>query len=890
MSRKTASSSVPTRRSNSKSSSSRGTHVSSSEPVLGDTTKRDIAGVVFIVLGIILFIAALMPTDAVVTSFISSAMYFLFGVGCFIVPVFFIAIGITFLIRFEKAVVPVRVAIGLAIILIAILGLIALTSPIASADYGMLFNADIMSTHGGCAGAFLAWAGNILFGPVITAVILVALILIGVLIIGFSISRLIEKTRTKHFRHGQAEGNVDLNARHSGRFGLFGRKKDDEPELASATDATIKYQGARNDASPFATDDMWADEGSGDYTVPLGDSSSEPTAVIDERENLMNLGSSAPTRVLGKKRASSDSETVQAQQPAKRNTPKKAKKPISAAASATAATMATAATGATAATPVIEAREENDGEENPKYILPSWDLLECGDGTNSNASQAELQETAQLLQDTLRDFKVDAKVVGWVAGPTVTLFKISLPPGVRVNKIMGLGDDIALALKALGVRIFSPIPGTNYVGIEVPNKQRQTVYLPDVMRDVGEGPLQIAIGKDVEGNSVTSDLAKMPHLRIAGTNGSGKSVAINAMIMSILMRATPDEVRFIMIDPKRVEFEPYNGIPHLYVPVVTECKEASSALAWAVAEMEKRLKIFAKTGAKNILSYNEKAKQKAREREEEKLSQSEEADSENIDATIPIDPFQAKSQKLPNAIEDAEEQMEPMPYIVIVIDELADLMMNVGKEVENSISRIAQLARAAGIHLIIATQRPSTNVVTGLIKANITCRIGLTVASGIDSRVILDTTGAEDLIGYGDLLISKPEYPKPVRVQGPFVSDEEIASVVEHWKSQGEPEYHSEILQTNLITLGDSSPEPTGGSGDLDPLLWEAADIVVSCNIGSTSNLQRRLRVGYTRAGRIMDQLQEEGIVGPQENNKPREILVDEEELETLKAFAMSDM
>ena len=320
---------------------------------------------------------------------------------------------------------------------------------------------------------------------------------------------------------------------------------------------------------------------------------------------------------------------------------------------------------------------------------------------------------------------------------------------------------------------------------------------------------------------------------------------MNSLILSLLYKATPDEVRLIMIDPKMVELGIYNGIPHLFIPVVTDPKKAAGALQWAVVEMLKRYRLFSEAQVRDLASYN--------------------------------------------ALQKNEPDGQTLPQVVIVIDELADLMMNVGKEVEFSISRIAQLARAAGIHLIIATQRPSTNVVTGLIKANITCRIGLTVASGIDSRVILDSTGAENLIGMGDMLLAKPEYPKPIRIQGPYIPDDEIVAVVAHLKSQGEPEYHSEILKTNVVTLGDSSPSGEGGSEADDPLLWEAADVVVSSDLGSTSNLQRRLKVGYARAGRIMDQLEEKGIVGPANGSRPREVLVDQMELETLKAFEAAD-
>ena len=492
------------------------------------------------------------------------------------------------------------------------------------------------------------------------------------------------------------------------------------------------------------------------------------------------------------------------------------------------------------------------------------DLLAVSKSTKKDkASDAELADTAACLQETLESFTIMAEVVGWVAGPTVTLFKVDLPAGVRVSRITAREQDIALALAAPGVCIFAPIPGTNYVGIEVPNRTRQTVLLGDVLKDAPAGPLQVAIGKDVEGRSIVSDLAKMPHLLIGGTTGSGKSVSVNAMIMSILMRATPAEVRFIMIDPKRVEFTPYNGIPHLYVPVVTEPREAASALSWGVAEMERRLKVFSKVGARNIGQYNAKV--------QAEIAAQERARAEGREP-------------------EPGEMGAELPYLVIIIDELADLMMNVGKEVEFSISRIAQLARAAGIHLIVATQRPSTNVVTGLIKANITNRIAFNVASGIDSRVVLDTPGAENLIGLGDLLLSKPEYAKPQRIQGCYVSEDEINAVVAMLKDQGEPEYHSEILQTNLITLGASQPDGSGGGvTDDDPLIWEAADIVVSSGLGSTSNIQRRLKVGYSRAGRIMDMLEEKGVVGPPNGSKPREVLVDAMELETLKAFEAHD-
>jgi S-DNA-T family DNA segregation ATPase FtsK/SpoIIIE len=465
----------------------------------------------------------------------------------------------------------------------------------------------------------------------------------------------------------------------------------------------------------------------------------------------------------------------------------------------------------------------------------------------ARASDKELRTTATLIEQTLATFDIPARVENWIPGPTVTQFEVKIAKGVKVNRVTALADDLALALAVPTVRVLAPIPGKSLIGIEAPNAVRGMVTLGDVLvgNPVPEtSPLMLAIGKDVAGERIVLDLAGMPHLLIAGSTGTGKSVCINALLMSIIMRSTPDEVRLILIDPKRIELSLYNGVPHLYVPVVTEAKEAASALAWAVSEMDGRLKKLQKAQARNIAMYN----------------------------------AMAQDGKLP-------EGMEAMPYITIVIDELADLMMVAAREVEDSICRLAQLARAAGIHLIVATQRPSTDIITGLIKTNITNRIAFAVSSGIDSRVILDTTGAEKLVGLGDMLLSTPSLAKPKRIQGAFVSEDEIHAVVDHLKRQAEPEYHEEILHLRIAAGG-------GGldyGGDDDPLVWEAADIAVTTGFGSTSTLQRRLKVGYARAGRIMDMLEQKGIVGPPNGSKPRDVLVDIEELESVKAFERHD-
>jgi S-DNA-T family DNA segregation ATPase FtsK/SpoIIIE len=477
------------------------------------------------------------------------------------------------------------------------------------------------------------------------------------------------------------------------------------------------------------------------------------------------------------------------------------------------------------------------------FELPPWDILERTGGRSAErASDKELRATADVIEATLSTFDIPADVVAWTAGPTVTMFEVDIAKGVKVHRVTALSDDLALALAAPTIRILAPIPGKSLVGIEVPNARRTIVTLGDVLDGApmaDASPLTLGIGMDVSGDAVVSDLAGMPHLLIAGSTGTGKSVGINAMLMSLLMRATPSEVRLILIDPKRIELNLYNGIPHLYVPVVTEPKESASALHWAVGEMETRLKRLQKAGARNIAQFN----------------------------------------ALAHGTED--ESLEPMPYIVIVIDELADLMMVAAKEVEDSICRLAQLARAAGIHLIVATQRPSTDIITGLIKTNITHRIAFAVSASIDSRVIIDQPGAERLVGAGDMLFSTPAWPKPKRLQGALVTETEIQAVCDHLRDQEEPEYHEEILKVQVTT---GSADAAGDGAD-DPLLWEAADIVVVSQMGSTSMLQRRLKVGYARAGRIMDMLEQKGVVGPPDGSKPREVLVDVEGLEALKAF-----
>ena len=484
------------------------------------------------------------------------------------------------------------------------------------------------------------------------------------------------------------------------------------------------------------------------------------------------------------------------------------------------------------------------------YEFPPLNLLKRGPRT-AYASQQELKETAVKLQQTLRTFGVGVTVTNVSMGPAVTRYELQPDVGVKVSRITSLTDDIKLALAAADIRIEAPVPGKAAVGIEVPNKSRATVYFRDII-DTDEfrnhpSHLAFGIGRDIAGKIVIGDIAKMPHLLIAGATGSGKSVSINTLIMSLIYKSSPEDVRMIMIDPKVVELSVYNGIPHLLIPVVTEPKKAASALNWAVAEMTDRYKKFSEVGVRDLKGYNQKA-------EEVRKRLSAETDEE----------------KLP----------KKMPQIVIIIDELADLMMVASNEVETSIARLTQLARAAGLHLVIATQRPTVNVITGLIKANVPCRIAFQTSSSIDSRTILDMNGAEKLLGSGDMLYNHPGASKPIRVQGSFVSDNEVKAVVDFLTQKGDAEYSEEI--GNAITQQSLElSEPGGGAKSArDEYFADAARLIIEKNKASIGMLQRMFQIGFNRAARVMDQLAEAGVVGPEKGTKPREILMNAEEFE----------
>lgn len=870
------------------------------EPLVEPSANRDIAGVVIAVLAIASFIAVISPASAPVTAAVAGFYHLGFGLGAYVLPIVILLFAATLFLG-EDSPLNVRSVAGGAVVFVAVVSILSLMVPGTSDSSALMFTPQNLSASGGYIGAFIASTLQNALGKPIAMVVLLGLVVVGLVIIGFSVGGVLRSARDRAADFAERR-RADVNASPWGDDEALSVPGVARPHLSilrqkGTDDAVTKVMGDNvdpildeddEDEDPFVDvseaveaehakttllprrrakkgkaapklntsepDPSWSDS---EIELTEGDDEDDEAPLESAKTILLPRRPGTRGQVTGQLSMEDDSAEIDESEPpfavnpvsAAPQIPDFLKHPKVADASVASAAEAPAASDGGADRASADA--ESDEEDGLK--LPPLEILHANPQSASSASSdKELEQTAESLQSTLLEFGRSARVVGWIAGPTVTTFKLQPGEGERVSKISSLEDDIALSLAAQSVRIFAPIPGTSLVGIEIPNRKRQNVNLGDVLPYVKGGPLELAIGRDAEGTPVVADLAKMPHLLIAGTTGSGKSVMINSIITTLLMRALPEDVRLIMVDPKRVELAGYNGLPHLYVPVVTEPKQAASALQWAVSEMERRLKVFERLNVRKISTYNEK---------------------------------QAAGE-----FEHYDNPPQKMPYLVIIIDELSDLMMVAGKDVEASIVRIAQLGRAAGIHLIVATQRPSSNVVTGLIKANITNRIAFNVATGIDSRVIIDQMGAEKLTGLGDMLFSKVDWGKPRRIQGCFVSDDEINEIVEFVKSQSEPDYHEEILSA----VAPASMSMAGGGGivrtgvaepqDDDPLIWEAAHIVVESQLGSTSGLQRRLKVGYARAGRIMDMLEEKGVVGPPDGSKPREVLLDEEGLAALKS------
>lgn len=870
------------------------------EPLVEPSANRDIAGVVIAVLAIASFIAVISPATAPVTAAVAGFYHLGFGLGAYVLPIVILLFAATLFLG-EDSPLNIRSVAGGAVVFIAVVSILSLMVPGTSDSCDLMFVPQNLSASGGYIGAFIASALQNALGKPIAMVVLLGLAVVGFVIIGFSVGGVLRSARD-HAADFAERRRADVNASPWGdeealsvpgvarpHLSILRQKgsdmavttvmgndadpvlddddEDDDPfvDVSEAVEAErakttllprrhAKHGKSAPKLNTSEPDPSWSDS---EIELTAGDDEDDDCPLETAKTTLLPRRQDRRGQVTGQLSMEDDPDKVDESEPpfavnpvsAAPQIPDFLKHPKVADASTPTASAAPVAAGDGGADGTAA---DVEGEQEDGLKLPPLEILHANPQSASAASSdKELEQTAESLQSTLLEFGRSARVVGWIAGPTVTTFKLQPGEGERVSKISSLEDDIALSLAAQSVRIFAPIPGTSLVGIEIPNRKRQNVNLGDVLPYVKGGPLELAIGRDAEGTPVVADLAKMPHLLIAGTTGSGKSVMINSIITTLLMRALPEDVRLIMVDPKRVELAGYNGLPHLYVPVVTEPKQAASALQWAVSEMERRLKVFERLNVRKISTYNEK---------------------------------QAAGE-----FEHYDNPPQKMPYLVIIIDELSDLMMVAGKDVEASIVRIAQLGRAAGIHLIVATQRPSSNVVTGLIKANITNRIAFNVATGIDSRVIIDQMGAEKLTGLGDMLFSKVDWGKPRRIQGCFVSDDEINEIVEFVKSQSEPDYHEEILSAvapasmsmaggGIVRTGVAEPQ------DDDPLIWEAAHIVVESQLGSTSGLQRRLKVGYARAGRIMDMLEEKGVVGPPDGSKPREVLLDDEGLAALES------
>jgi S-DNA-T family DNA segregation ATPase FtsK/SpoIIIE len=507
--------------------------------------------------------------------------------------------------------------------------------------------------------------------------------------------------------------------------------------------------------------------------------------------------------------------------------------------------------------PQFEPKVVATSKENPQLgAMPSFELLDKAEIHKNPVTKEELNAVARLVEIKLADFNVEAKVVGAYPGPVITRFELDLAPGVKVSKISGLSKDLARALSAMAVRVVEVIPGKSVIGLELPNKHREIVRLSEVITDPTfeepDSPLTMVLGKDISGKPVSVDLAKMPHLLVAGTTGSGKSVGVNVMILSLLYKSTPDDVRMIMIDPKMLELSVYEGIPHLLSEVVTDMKEAANALRWCVGEMERRYRLMSALGVRNLKGYNAKVLQAIEDGE----------------------PIKDPLWRSEESMEDIAPDLEKLPAIVVIVDEFADMMMIVGKKVEELIARIAQKARAAGIHLVLATQRPSVDVITGLIKANIPTRIAFQVSSKIDSRTILDQQGAEALLGMGDMLYMPPGSGVPARVHGAFVDDHEVHAVVADWKQRGQPQYIDEILNgeaTAEVLLPGEQPE--GEDQEFDAFYDEAVAFVTESRRASVSGVQRKFRIGYNRAARLVEQMELSGVVSSPGHNGNREVL-----------------
>ncbi|HIY53299.1 MAG TPA: DNA translocase FtsK [Candidatus Agathobaculum merdavium] len=798
-------------------------------------------GAIWAVVGL-LCLLAILPIDGVLTNWLHRGISALIGKGSYLLPFALLALAALLFAR-QKGPVRLR-GVSIAVLPLLIGGIVhAFTS---ANDYGFSMKTlfDLLKTGmEGKSGGLLAGGLYMVLEWALSSVGALLVLLLLTVVAIFAACRITPQTLIEMFRTPDYEyEDEEERARYEAPA-----KLPNVHEVAAAhAQKREERRAARRKADidiPIDTDPPGEDKPGADPDAPVRHvRGGKPMAPDEYLRSLKEETTGEQVSILDLVENREEEPPVEHSEPApKAEKPAKAEKLTEDEQAA-----------------LSEQMDESQKAPVPVYDYPPIDLLEKGKRTSVAGAETELKENSECLLDTLESFNIDAQIIGIVRGPSVTRFELTIPRGIKISRITALSDDIALSLGAANVRI-APIPDKIAVGIEVPNKTVNTVYIRECISSPAftnaRSHLSFAVGKDITGKPVIGDIAKMPHMLIAGTTGSGKSVCINSMLISLLYKSTPEEVRLIMVDPKMVELGNYNGIPHLLIPVVTDPKKAAGALGWAVGEMERRYKLFADHQVRNLVGYND-------------LMRAERAKAEAEES-------------------DAPEQYQVLPQIVIVIDELADLMMVAAKEVETSICRIAQKARAAGMHLVVATQRPSADVITGIMKANIPSRIAFAVASQIESRIILDTTGAEKLIGKGDMLYAPLGEGKPTRVQGCFISSDEIESVIAHIKQTSTAEYNEEILEHIERQAEQMDGKGGGSSGDPgedeDEMIEEAIDVIMDCRQASTSMLQRRLKVGYSRAARIIDQIEERGIIGPFEGSKPRQILISKEEWQEMK-------
>ncbi len=752
------------------------------------TLLREVSAVGVIAVGILLVLGFYFNALGWFGEAIKKLALGLFGVWCYALPVVFVLFGIFFMFRNNQ---KRRKAWYLLGIFISVNGFVHLLSAVSGASFLKLYEYGLQGYGGGLLGGSLVLMFSFI-GKVGTGVVFLAAIAIFVIL--FTGITPIETLRN----YIQAKREERYEEKRAG-------KAEKEKEIVfEVKEKRIKGEKAKEENKAEEAEEEI------DFKIFTHDQLGVSDALPEDKKEKKKEEKVSAEELMANEMGENLREKPMAEKPEKKKEEEE---------------------GPPVSTDEI-AKEIEEAKPLFEYKFPPLDLLTEKKGDSGTPVKSEdLRESAKKLIDTLKSFGVEAKVLEVSRGPAVTRFEIQPSAGVKVSKIVNLADDIALNLAAYGVRIEAPIPGKAAVGIEIPNKAVSMVSLKEV---IGSKEFQsfksktaFALGKDISGKPIISDISKMPHLLIAGTTGSGKSVCINTLITSIIYKASPDEVKLLMIDPKVVELGVYNGIPHLLIPVVTDPRKAAGALNWAVTEMVKRYKTFADCNVRDIAGYNEYAE---------------------------------------------TEGLRKLEKIVIIIDELSDLMMVAPHDVEDAICRLAQMARAAGMHLVIATQRPSVDVITGLIKANVPSRIAFTVSNQIDSRTILDMMGAEKLLGRGDMLFLPVGASKPTRIQGAFVSDKEVEHIVEFIKGDYEPDYDEDILEK--IENGDKADADEDDGGDCDELLNQAIEMVVDCGQASVSLVQRKLKVGYARAGRIIDQMETRGIVGPHEGSKPRQVLI----------------